>query len=705
MRNGLPFTREPFQFVSRALIFFTCAIVAAYSAQFTSASYDTYWHLQTGLDFLSSGASPWVDTYSYTYPLEEITNQPFLFQLILASINTQFPIGLTLQIIKWSGAFVLMVALSLYLTQVRANLAVFSACMIGGLFFYETRPLVRPELIDLTLVVLAFAQYHTLLKSFELRHLLPTVALTGSWIIYHAGILPYVIFCGLFVDVFLKNRIYLSPKSLLLWLLWGFVFLALGFLDSSGRHPLLAALSFSDNWIAIAEHQPTSETIRQLPFAYTMWALMCLAIIWSIATRRIGIALVLTIFLWASVDRVRMISISGIVLICCSALLSQDEASKRIFAQLRRSVQTTLRWATMGFSLIAAIYLTSTIEKLTRYDFGLPDKVMNYWSLEELSGNVLNLYDFGGYLINRGEGSAKVFIDGRTNILYPYEFFALYLAVARGDHSALSAIHTHHNPDYAIWNFDKRFYIATKKLGLSAEYVGNKGILFSRHGKLSPLADRLLFPMCQSFEDRTELENVREILVSQSERNEDLIGLVTALSDESPKETLALLSSLSLQHPKARERALKLLAYSATSQRDFSTALQFWITSFDEFELATLDLLYATDVALKVEEYAWSRTFLTTLFYGYLSGNMRVTASQIVLGERLHEQLVSANQSNDALKQLIDPVTDDLRQQRKNQNLPEDLDDLSTGFVDSEQCENLLNPALLGGINTNDPEV
>ena len=676
----------------QTLAFFACSAIAAYSSQYTSASFDTYWHLQSGIDLLVSGTSPWRDHYSYTHLGGEIKNQPILFQIIIATAKTQLSIDQALMAVRLFCAILFFGALSLYLSQLKTSLPIFIFCLLGGLFFFEIRPLVRPELIDLTLIVLGFAQYHQLLHSFSARNLVLTAALTGSWAVFHAGILPYVIFFGLFIDVLIKHRLYAETRVLLNWFLWGLIFLLIGFLDPSGQHPVLATLTFSDFWDVIGEHRPSSETIENIPFAYALWTTMALVFLWSLLVKRLGIALVIAIFLWASIDRVRMISISGVVLICSLALLSVESASKRTLRQLSLPIQRTVLWSIPVYALVITMQLASTIEKMKRHDFEFPTKVMDYWDAEKLTGNVLNLYRYGGYVLFRGEGSAKVFIDGRTNILYPPEFFSLYLAATEGDPTAISLIANRYKPDYAIWNFDKRFYLSAKQLGLNASFIGEHGVLFSYAGKLSSLLERLLFPMCQFDSNEAIYETSKATLINQNSPNEELLRLVTALSDASPNEWVALAPHIYRQNGEAKARSLRLLAHTALYRDELDVALKLWRLLFNEFDLAPLDLLYAADTALKTKEFAWSRTFLTTLFFSHLQGVKPMTIPQLKLGTELHALLESADQSNSALRALIDSANEQMAPvdassvETYNQKIE------SVAFMDANQCYRLLHP-------------
>ena len=107
--------------------------------------FDTYWHAQTGLDLIRSGANPHLDQYSYTHPLEPIKSQPILFQLGLAALESSIGLEPAVQVIRGiCGAF-LLGSIALLCRQIEAGFLVSGLLSLAALFFFETRPLPRPR--------------------------------------------------------------------------------------------------------------------------------------------------------------------------------------------------------------------------------------------------------------------------------------------------------------------------------------------------------------------------------------------------------------------------------------------------------------------------------------------------------------------------------------------------------------------------------
>lgn len=67
-----------------------CIIALIITANQTSLSFDTYWHIATGRDFLLHGESPFIDHFTFTHYGETIKDNPIVFQIIIASFTYLF---------------------------------------------------------------------------------------------------------------------------------------------------------------------------------------------------------------------------------------------------------------------------------------------------------------------------------------------------------------------------------------------------------------------------------------------------------------------------------------------------------------------------------------------------------------------------------------------------------------------------------------
>ncbi|MFV1976479.1 MAG: hypothetical protein ACC651_12085, partial [Candidatus Scalindua sp.] len=53
-------------------------------------SFDSFWQLKMGLDWLENDLSLWRDHFSFTFNGEAISGPPYLFQILLGWLVTQF---------------------------------------------------------------------------------------------------------------------------------------------------------------------------------------------------------------------------------------------------------------------------------------------------------------------------------------------------------------------------------------------------------------------------------------------------------------------------------------------------------------------------------------------------------------------------------------------------------------------------------------
>ena len=111
---------------------------------------------------------------------------------------------------------------------------------------------------------------------------------------------------------------------------------------------------------------------------------------------------------------------------------------------------------------------------------------------------MFNDYDWGGHLIYHTSPAIKVFIDGRTNILYPEPFFTLHRLAVQGNTEAIEEVKSKYPPDYLALRHGPRFHFTPWQFDMHAEYIGqHESILYSKDGRTSTNAQNILiFPMC-----------------------------------------------------------------------------------------------------------------------------------------------------------------------------------------------------------------
>jgi hypothetical protein len=234
----------------------------------------------------------------------------------------------------------------------------------------------------------------------------------------------------------------------------------------------------------------------------------------------------------------------------------------------------------------------------------LPVDVVGYLKKNHPDGgNIFNRLRDGGYLLYHLSPQFKVYIDGRTNILYPIEFTKRFVALyGSKDFKPVSDEVDRYNIEYAIYPLELALSpVLASAHPLSVEYVSKAFFLFSAGENNFPLSSRILyFPMCWKEPNQQEL--AAELVTGNRILPEDsvllpLLETIDELDDGvNPDEVFSSSSS----RTSASNYHKRLLGYAALDFEDYENAFEFF-RSIDEND--TLDLLMLAYAALKNQNY------------------------------------------------------------------------------------------------------
>ena len=593
-----------------------------------SPTFDQFWHVETGKIFIEEGLSPYIDHFSYTFQGEAISHQPVAFQLAYAWLTATFGLDTAGTLLKATSAVLFIVLMLWFLRQLRVDFLTSSATLSVAVLFFLSRLIPRPEIFDQVLVVLTFILADRLRHRFDTPTLIASSLLIWFWANFHAAILGYVIFAGTFIDIASRRFGEFSKVQVSSWLAWGTVLVALGFVNPSFEHPLWSALTFSDIWTSISEHQPSVEMLTQLPVLYTLWTAGFILFAWAIIIGRFGLAVTIAVFVWASIDRMRMISFTGVALACSLALLVADRQTRSIASRIPKALQ-------VGTTVLAVFFTAGALANLNFHRSGdsttnrhLPMDAFSYIEESQLEGNILNLYHWGGALIYNASDRLKVFIDGRTNILYDEKHYSLYNDFAAGSSVAASDIQGRYPPDYALWEHDPRAHMnISRGLGLKAEFIGEDSILYSAAGDLQALADLAMFPACVS-QSPAVFTNALNVIdpshKSQAPLANSLEQFITHLKapQDAPTQPFVL-------DDEAPDWLLRLFAHWMILANDFDGASLAWLSMKNR---TTLDVIYAAYSAMRSDQTDLANRFLAgALIENPFSTERPVTKQQAIL--------------------------------------------------------------------------
>ena len=588
---------------------FCLGFVILLYASFTQfVSYDAYWHLKMGQDLLSSGLSPRVDHYSFTFPDQPIANLPYLFQVVLAVFVSVFGLSEGFQLIKVFSFSLFLLAVYLFYKKIKAPWPVIFITLPYIFLFLLYRFFhVRPEILDSILVVTSLILYVKARESFSHRNLIYIAVLQLFWVNYHVAILGYVIFFGLFLDKAVemlgKQNSDITWRR---WVSWGSVLFLIGFINPDFYHPLFAVLNFSSEWAITNEHGLTHELIPNSSLFTLFWLISAYLVGSMIVQREYGLALVAGIFAFKSWQMLSLVTVSGIVVVTLLAL----SLSKVDWSDFFKKVKPGIRFLVMTVGCLMAIsgFVLSAVEadkvnqKTNAGD--LPHSIASY--LREKypeGGNILNRMRDGGFLLYQLPPGFKVYIDGRTNVLYPIDFVTRFadLYASQYGQQIVDEI-DRYNIEFAILPIEMgKLPVANKMHPLSVEYVDKGFILMSSRENNFPLSSRILyFPMCwqESYQSAlvAEFIKAKKILPADSV----LVPLLGSLNELNDSASPAFFfNSVDTEQLSSRYHQ-RLLGYVALEHNFDKHAFDFFQSIIKK---ETFDLLMMAYAALNYQNY------------------------------------------------------------------------------------------------------
>jgi hypothetical protein len=575
--------------------------IFVYASFSNFVSYDAYWHLKMGQDLLSNGLSPRIDHYSFTFPGQPITSLPYLFQIILSLFVSMFGSLEGFQLIKMFALSLFMLAIYLFYKKIKAPWQIIVITLPYIFIFLLFRfNHVRPEIFDSTLVITALILYLKAKESFSHRNLAYIAVLQLFWVNYHAPILGYVIFFGLFLD---KAIEILTRKDAAIswqrWASWGFIIFVIGFINPDFNHHVFSVLGFSNDWAIITEFIPTNQFAPNSSFFYVFWLVSAYLAISLVLQRQFGLALVCCIFAFQSWQAINIITISGIMV---TSLLAYS-LSLVDFTQFFKTIKSNIRILITVVGVVMAV--SGIVQSVTRATavnqksnvFDFPVDIASYLKKTHPDGgNIFNRARDGGYLLYQLSPEFKVYIDGRTNILYPIDFVKRYSVLYGSENFASIADEIErYNIEFAIYPIEMAWFPLTDKShSMSAEYASKDFILLSTRKNNFPLSSRVLFfPMCWQEANQPALaaESIRakEILPNNSVLAPLIETLVQLNNSASPEQVF---SSNNIRENSSRYHK-RLLGYAALELRFYEHAFTFFESIGKKDSLDLLMLVYA----------------------------------------------------------------------------------------------------------------
>jgi hypothetical protein len=491
----------------------------------------------------------------------------------------------------------------------------------------ELRLMLRPEIFSNVLIVICLLLYLRAQKTFTAKELIYISLLLVFWTAYHTSIIGYIIIFGLFLDKAI-NKLFNKDESFnwALWFFWGGIIFSTGFIKLNepyfiGQHFIIDAINvMSDDFGKYTQEYKESYSLYSTNIlVHVSWVLSIYVAIWSLIKKQYGFIFIIALLTYFSWSINRMVTVVMLVNMCILALYISQLSLSDYMKNIRSSVRKSMFIASLFIALMAYYNLIKDAYSSINEDQNkqlilekrYPVQVADYLTNFQRGGNILNVMQFGSYLINKVPNDFKVYYDGRTNILYPIEFVIHNQQSLWRDISVMNETIDRYDVSYALRentpeNFG--FLHASKKLDLA--FADDNYLLFSKDKSVAFPASSLLlvFPSCWGGDWTDDIQKEIALSVELFENKEYTIKYVLAFMKDYLLHEDKQLFFDTLQPEKLHSDGVRRLAFHlALREVDDETASDL----FSSIQLkTTYDILIYSYHLAKIGQYSDAENLL-----------------------------------------------------------------------------------------------
>jgi hypothetical protein len=273
-------------------------------------------------------------------------------------------------------------------------------------------------------------------------------------------------------------------------------------LNPAWSHPVIEAFSFSADWrhfISEYQHDPI---MLELAGTYVLGLVVIVTPLLAIKQRKPGHLLVWATMVYAAIDLPRLITVSGIVI---TLLMAELLISSRFPQSFMSGNRAKSRMVGVICLIGVCATLFSNLERARSFMLEnrataarYPEAMIEYMQNRNIKGRVFNHYGLGGYLIYRMSPDIQVYIDGRTDILYPVEHMKWYSALVWSPVTLEAELEKYH-VDKVVWTHtDQILHDVLMEVGdFDLDFMDAKHALYVRAPGNFPLLGQLIsHPAC-----------------------------------------------------------------------------------------------------------------------------------------------------------------------------------------------------------------
>lgn len=502
------------------LVFF--GVLVSYSIA-EPVSYDAFYHLNMGNEFLKNGFAAWSDKFSFTFYGQHVNNPPYIFQSILALYVAQFDLQgghIALRITVYA---IFIVTLFLFYRANRIKIPIILLTLPFISLFFMHRAVVRPELFFYPLFVLALLFYIRAQAQFESRKLLPIAVLLLFWVNYYVPVFGYIIFFGLFVEKGIRKLQHKESFTWLFWSGWATILFVIGYMNPEYKHFFFSMINFDSGWKEITPEYFSTFDFQSKSIIYPVLYLSLLLTIYLLIKRQYGLFIASLVFTLGALQMYRLVAIYAIFHLLVIAYIANLYNFSSTFNRLHKSMRFFLKTGLIilvctGFYLNIAM---SNELRHTQKTHKLPTDLVEHLRRSSNGGNIFNRVELGGYLSYELAPDYKVYIDGRTNVLYSLDFVHHFISLFKNPALLREEIRKY-DIKYSIISRNPALFSVLYKTGLmNLDYIDDNFLLMKTSGARYPVAGLLMLkPACWNvdIEQAALEENLKKISFGDSEK-------------------------------------------------------------------------------------------------------------------------------------------------------------------------------------------
>lgn len=522
-------------------------VVLAAFAPFANLN-DFFWHERTGQDWLTLGLSPLIDHFSFSLPGHSIKHATWFFDALIYLIS-HFGGSFGLCIFRGLAWFTTdLLILSLFDRRKIRPVLQFAGLILLNCAF-GLREELRPELLSFVFCACSLLLYDRARHEFNRELRWQFMFILFIWSNYHvSAVYGYVIAGALYVN-WLLEIVGLSHREIVTnrrsaaqsqaqdqasyherdpWLvqlseclLFGAFTFAVGFLNVDFTHPLAVVFEFGHHWSKyIQEYIPFFDF--QPGWLGKLILLMgSFVAIFLLVRRQFASALILLVL---GFEVIMMNRILGFfTLIATPFVLEMLNAawSTIELKSVKRARLAVKAVATVFVLVLCGLYFDffwHQTDGLTlfepdhffdQYPHAISERIKN----QKYHGNLLSSFTYGGFFLRELSPQIKVWIDGRTNVLYSFDFLARS-EEARFSLEGFKLVFGDQPIDYIVDTLatDQNVDHAIESGQFTLDFTTDRFALLKRSGDSFALASLLYaHPECLNRDQLDELINERDL--------------------------------------------------------------------------------------------------------------------------------------------------------------------------------------------------